>query len=62
MWTSNGADDIKMRFGIGYPIAQGLIHCVFQCTGTRRYRMDFGTKEAHPVDIWLLPLNIARHP
>ena len=56
--SGNSAYDIEMRFGIGHPIAQRLVHCVLQRAGAYRDRVNFCTQQAHAVDIRLLAAHI----
>ncbi len=60
MRAGDGADAIKRRADIGDPVAQGLVHGVFERLGAGLHRHHFGAQHVHAEDIRLLPFDVDR--
>ena len=59
MRTSGRADTIECVIYVGDPVAQRLIHGVFQRACTGRNRHNLGAKQFHAEHVRLLPLDIS---
>ena len=60
MRTGGGADDVECVMHIGDPVAQRLVHRVFQRVGAAGDGHHLGTEQLHAEHIGLLPLDILR--
>ena len=58
MRARHGANTIKCIAHIGHPIAQRIIHRIFEGTATRGYGNHFSAEQFHPKDVWRLTLHI----
>ena len=54
------ADAVECILHIGHPVAQRVIHCVFQCAATGGDRHDLCAQKLHAKHIRRLALNIMR--
>ena len=52
------ADNVKGVIDIGYPVAHGFIHSVFQRARARRYRNDLRAQQLHSINIERLTVDI----
>ena len=60
VWSGSGTDDVESVFDVGYPVAQRLVHRVFQRPGTRGHRHNLSTQKAHAEHVRCLTLNVGR--
>ena len=60
MRPGDGADAIESRADIGHPVAQRLVHRVFQRLRSGLHRHHFGAEHVHAEHIRLLPLDVDR--
>ena len=60
MRAGDGADAIECRADIGHPVAQRLVHGVFERLGAGLDRNDLGPEHVHAKHIGLLPLDVDR--
>ena len=55
-----GADHVEGVVDVGYPVAQRLVHGVFQGAGAGGDRHDLGAQQAHAGDVVALTVNVGR--
>ena len=58
MRSGDRADHVERVVDMGDPVAQRLVHRVFQGAGPRMHRHDLGAEQLHAKDIGLLPLDV----
>ena len=58
MRPGNSTDAIERRADIGHPVAQRLVHRVFQRLGAGLHRHHFGAEHVHAEHVRLLPLDV----
>ncbi|MNV55718.1 hypothetical protein D3C71_1479600 [compost metagenome] len=58
MRTGHGADQVEGVFDVGDPVAQGLVHGVFQRASACGDRNDLGTQQLHAEHVGLLALDV----
>ncbi len=58
VWTGNSAYDIIGVTGVGYPVAYGIVHCVFESFRAAFNCMHFCSKQFHAKYIQLLACNV----
>ncbi len=56
--TSHGADAIERVTHVGHPVAQRIVHCIFQGATTGSHGHHFCTKKAHTEHVRGLTLDI----
>jgi hypothetical protein len=58
MRPGDRADDVERIVDMGNPVAQGLIHRVFQGRGPRMHGHHLGAEQLHAENVGLLPLDV----
>ena len=58
MRPGRSPDDIEMRFGIGDPVPQRLIHGILERAGSGGHRMHHSPEQTHAVNSGFLPFDI----
>ena len=58
MGASHRSDNVKRVFDIGHPVAQRLVHGVFQRARARCDGANIGTQQFHAEHIWFLAFHV----